>query len=384
MCALYNYREIRTPTFEDTNLFVRLGEGTDVVSKEMYTFTDRGGRSVSLKPEGTAPAIRAYLEHSLGGPGQITKLFYITPAFRYDRPQKGRLRESHQTGVEFIGSDSADADAEVIELTARFYKELGMRSITVNLNSLGESECRARFRDALLEFARPALVDMPTEFRERSERNPLRILDSKDPALQQAMLDAPVIGDFLEQESKTHFETLLERLQTLGVAYEIEPRLVRGLDYYTKTVFEVQSEALGAQSQLCGGGRYDGLVMECGGPDTPAVGVGMGIERALVALENERAEQPASLNAFAVCVTENRNEFARILSDLRDKGVRVESDPDYRSAKSQFRQADKSGAPFAIVIGDEELTNGQATMKNLRESTEAKVALDALADLLLE
>ncbi|MGI8922601.1 MAG: histidine--tRNA ligase [Fimbriimonadales bacterium] len=384
VCSLYNYREIRTPTFEDTNLFVRLGEGTDVVSKEMYTFSDRGGRSNSLKPEGTAPAIRAYLEHSLGAPGQITKLFYITPAFRYGRPQKGRLRESHQTGVEFIGSDSPDADAEVIELTARFYKELGMNSVTVKLNSLGESECRARFRDALLEFARPALADMPEEFRQRSERNPMRILDSKDPALQEAMLGAPVIGDFLEPESRAHFETILERLQNLVVNYEIEPRLVRGLDYYTKTVFEVQSKSLGAQSSLCGGGRYDGLVEECGGPDTPAVGVGMGIERALMAIDNRSAELPPSLDAFAVCLTECRNDFARVLKDLRKAGVRVESDPDYRSAKSQFRQADKSGALFAIVIGDEELTSGQATIRDLRESTEKKVALDALAALLLK
>lgn len=383
VCALYGYSEIRTPTFEDTALFTRgIGEGTDIVHKEMYTFVDRGERSLTLKPEGTAPAIRAYVEHSLGAPGQITKLAYITPAFRYDRPQKGRYRESHQTGVELIGSPSADADAEVIELTSRFYKELGLSDLSVKLNSLGESECRTRYREALLEFSRPVLKDLPDDFRRRCEINPLRILDSKDEALRRAMFDAPPITDFLEDESRRHFETLLSRLDALGVRYELDPRLVRGLDYYTKTVFEVQTASLGAQNSLCGGGRYDGLVKEIGGPDTPAVGVAMGIERALMMMKE--TTEIKNLDAFAVCLTEERNEFARIVRSLRDAGLRIDADLDGRSAKSQFRQADKSGARFALVIGDAELASGEITVKELSTGTETKYknVVDALKNLL--
>ncbi len=382
VCRLYDYREVRTPTFEDTALFTRgIGEGTDIVNKEMYTFTDRGERSVTLKPEGTAPAIRAYVEHSLGAPGQISKLFYITPAFRYDRPQKGRFRESHQTGVELIGSASPDADAEVIELTVRFYDALGLKGASVKLNSLGEDECRARYREALLEFARPALNDVPADFRERCEKNPLRILDSKDPSLQKAMADAPAITDFLEDDSREHFETLCLRLEALGVAFEKDPRLVRGLDYYTKTVFEVQTASLGSQNSLCGGGRYDGLVKEIGGPDTPAVGVAMGIERALMSLEEIGAAPQISSapDAFAVCLTSRRSEFAQILKRLRDGGMSVDADLDGRSAKSQFRQADKSGAALAIVIGDEELDAGLVTVKDLRSGTEEKKTVEELA-----
>jgi histidyl-tRNA synthetase len=376
VCDLYGFREIRTPTFEETALFERLGEGADV-SKQMYTFTDKGGRSITLKPEGTAPAIRAVIEHTLVVAGQITKLWYVTPVFRYERPQKGRLRESHQFGLELLGSAEPDADAEVIDATVRFYRTVGLESVAVKLNTLGDAECRGKYRDALLEFARPALADLPQEFRERCERNPLRILDSKDETLIAAMKDAPVITAFLEDASRDHFEQLQERLDALGIEVELAPRLVRGLDYYTKTVFEVHSGDLGAQSALCGGGRYDGLMAECGGHDTPAVGVGIGLERALLALE-AAAKLPASSaqpDVFAICLTENRNEFARIVSGLRSAGIRVETDLQFRSAKSQFRQADRSGAKFALVIGDEELIAESATVKDLADGTETKVPI---------
>ncbi len=349
----------------------------------MYTFRDKGDRSITLKPEGTAPAVRAYVENSLGAPGQITRLYYVTPIFRYDRPQKGRYRESHQTGVELIGSASASADAEVITLTARFYEELGLTGLTVKLNSLGDKGCREAYTRALLDFARPVLADLPAEFRERCENNPLRLLDSKDEAMQAALTGAPTIDMFLEPEAMSHFDELLALLDAVGVRYEVSLRLVRGLDYYTRTVFEVLSDALGAQSSLCGGGRYDNLIAECGGPATPAVGVAMGIERALMVLAGH-AVSPIGPKAFAVCLTENKAAFTKIVEDLRTQGVTVQADPDARSAKSQFRQADRVGAEFAIVIGDEELASGHATLKRLADADESKVEIATLASHLLD
>lgn len=384
VCALYDFREIRTPTFEDTQLFHRVGEGSDVVSKEMYTFEDKGGRSMTLKAEGTAPAVRAYIEHSLGAPGQITRLYYLTPIFRYDRPQKGRLREHHQAGVELLGSTSPTADAEVIDLTTRFYAELGLGDLVVRLNSLGDGSSRARYTAALLEFARPVLVDLAPEYRERCERNPLRLLDSKDEAVQNALTDAPTIDGFIDDESRTHFESLQGALTTLGIRFEINPRLVRGLDYYNRTVFEVHSSALGAQSQLCGGGRYDGLVAECGGASTPAVGMGLGIERALLVLESmDKLPEPAAgPEVFAICLTENRDAFMNVVAGLRRQNISVQTDPDTRSAKSQFRQADRVGASAALVIGDDELASGNATLKWLSSGDEKKVPIANLAAVL--
>lgn len=382
VCALYDYREIRTPTFEDTQLFHRLGDGSDVVSKEMYTFKDRGDRSITLKPEGTAPAVRAYVENSIGAPGQITRLSYITPIFRYDRPQKGRYRESHQTGIELIGSAAASADAEVIGLTSRFYDQLGLDGLVVKVNNLGGKECRANYTQALLTFARPVLADASSEFRDRCEKNPLRLLDSKDEAIQSALADAPTIDGFLEPESKEHFAQLLAELDAVEVTYDVVPRLVRGLDYYSKTVFEVHSEALGAQSSLCGGGRYDDLIAECGGPPTPAVGVAMGIERALIALE-ELGRLPAESvgpTVFAICLTEDKPAFAKVVASLRDDGISVATDPEARSAKSQFRQADKAGAKLAVVIGDDELSTQTATVKHLATSEENNVSLASLSE----
>ncbi|MEO7453532.1 MAG: histidine--tRNA ligase [Fimbriimonadales bacterium] len=381
VCALYDFREIRTPTFEDTQLFHRVGEGSDVVSKEMYTFEDKGGRSITLKAEGTAPAVRAYIEHSVGAPGQVSRLFYLTPIFRYDRPQKGRLREHHQAGVEILGSSAPAADAEVIDLTTRFYAELGLGDLVVRLNSLGDSDSRGRYTAALLEFARPVLANLAAEYRERCEKNPLRLLDSKDEAVQAALEEAPTIDEFIDDESTKHFAEVLEALGALGIRFEVNTRLVRGLDYYNRTVFEVHSLELGAQSQLCGGGRYDGLVEECGGPSTPAVGMGLGIERALLVLESmgrlpEVAQGP---KVFAVCLTENRAAFMQFVAGLRREGVSVHVDPDARSAKSQFRQADRVGAAFAVVIGDDELTGGEATVKDLAGGTERRVAFADVA-----
>jgi histidyl-tRNA synthetase len=384
VCALYDFREIRTPTFEDTQLFHRVGEGSDVVSKEMYTFEDKGGRSMTLKAEGTAPAVRAYIEHSLAAPGQITRLYYLTPIFRYDRPQKGRLREHHQAGVELLGSTSPVADAEVIDLTTRFYGELGLGDLVVRLNSLGDASSRTKYTAALLEFARPLLADLAPEYRERCEKNPLRLLDSKDEAVQNALTNAPTIDGFIDDESREHFEGLQAVLTTLQIRFEINPLLVRGLDYYNRTVFEVHSSALGAQSQLCGGGRYDGLVEECGGPSTPAVGMGLGIERALLVLESMQKlpEFSSGPEVFAVCLTENRDAFMDLVAELRRQNISVQTDPDARSAKSQFRQADRVGARAALVIGDDELASGSATLKWLSNGDETKVPMTDLAKVL--
>ena len=357
-----------------------------MVSKEMYTFEDKGGRSMTLKAEGTAPAVRAYIEHSIGAPGQVTRLYYLTPIFRYDRPQKGRYREHHQAGVELLGSASAAADAEVIDLTARFYSELGLSDLVVKINSLGDGETRTRYTSALLQFARPMLADLPQEYRERCEKNPLRLLDSKDEAVQTALREAPTIDGFLDEDSKAHFQTVLNELESLSIRYEIEPRLVRGLDYYNRTVFEVHSSALGAQSQLCGGGRYDNLVAECGGPSTPAVGMGLGIERALLVLES-MGKLPGEVvgpTAFVVCLTQNRNVFNEVVAQLRAAGISVHTDPDSRSAKSQFRQADRVGAQYAVVIGDDEVAIGKATVKSLSDSSETQVEFSRLANYLGE
>ena len=382
VCSLYDYAEIRTPTFEDTQLFYRVGTGSDVVSKEMYTFEDKGGRSITLKAEGTAPAVRAYLEHSLGAPGQITRLFYLTPIFRYDRPQKGRYREHHQAGIEMLGSSGPTADAEVIDLTTRFYRTLGLDGLTVRINSLGDEESRVRFTAALLEFARPMLQDLSPEYRERCEKNPLRLLDSKDEHVQAALKNAPEIHTFIDADSKTHFDVVLGILKSLGISYEVDSRLVRGLDYYNKTVFELHSTSLGAQSQLCGGGRYDGLVEECGGPSTPAVGMGLGIERALLVLESQGLlpKNSSTTKVFAVCLTSDRVRFLEIVNDLRNSGVAVHIDPDVRSAKSQFRQADKVGAGVAVIIGDDEIASGRAKVKNMSDAGETEVPFDELAD----
>lgn len=381
LCYRYGYSEVRTPTFEDTGLFTRgLGEGTDIVNKEMYTFVDRGGRSITLKPEGTAPAIRAYVEHSLGSQGQITKLFYVTPIFRYERPQKGRLREAHQTGLELIGAQTPESDAEVIEMSVRFYEMLGLRNLAARINSLGSNESRKIYREALLEHARPLLADLPTEFRERCEKNPLRILDSKDETLRERLTDAPVILNYLDDESRRHFEAIQGCLTALDIPYVVDPRIVRGLDYYTGCVFEIHAEGIGAQSALCGGGRYDGLIEEIGGPPTPAVGVAMGIERALLALEVSGAAPAFEplLHLFAVCLTERHAEFCKIVSQLRGQGIRVDTDLQFRSAKSQFRQADKSGASLALAIGDDELDSGTFKLKRLADGAEFTSTADTL------
>lgn len=383
----YGYSEIRTPTFEDTELFVRTsGETSDIVTKQMYQFQDKGGRDVTLKPEGTAPAMRSVLEHNLSPQGQITRLAYVTPIFRYERPQKGRLREAHQVGLELMGSTSPLADAEVIEVTIRFFQALGIPDPVVLLNSIGRDECRSAYRQAILDHAKPFLEAQTAEYRERVEMNPLRLLDSKDPEAQEALKGLPPILDYLEPDSASSFAHLQALLAEAGIDFEVRPEIVRGLDYYTDTVFEVQSSKLGSQSSLCGGGRYDNLVKDLGGPATPSVGVGIGIERTLLVLDAINGHGPVpSLDAFIVQGTpEAAPACRRLLRQLREAGLAATSDLDCRSMKSQFRQADKSGARFALVIGDDELAKGVVQVKNLKASSQTEVPWDEVASSLKE
>lgn len=378
----YGYREIRTPAFEDTDLFVRSsGETSEVVSKQMYSFVDKGGRDITLKPEGTAPAMRAFLEHSLGGQGVVTRLYYFTQIFRYERPSKGRYRQAHQTGLELVGSPSPAADAEVIEITVRFYEALGLKDISVDLNSIGREETRARYREALLTYAEPYLADFDSDFQAQARKNPLRLLDSKIDVLKAAMDQAPSILDYLEDTSKAHFEELKKLLGEAGIAFRVTPKTVRGLDYYTDTVFEVVCGSLGDKA-LCGGGRYDNLIAQLGGPATPSVGVAMGVERALMAMEAEGlvTDQPG-LDAFLVAATESARTTLRGLArDLRAVRVRTGLDLDGKSLRSQMKQADREKARLALILGDDELARGEITLRDLEKGDQVCVALEAAVD----
>jgi len=382
----YGYREIRTPTFEDTDLFVRSsGETSEVVSKQMYSFIDKGGREITLKPEGTAPAMRALIEHSLCPPGTVERMYYITPVFRYERPQKGRLREPHQVGLELVGSSSAAADAEIIELTVRYFQAIGLSGVRAQINSLGRSECRTKFREAILKFAAPILKDSEPEFRAKAEKNPLRLLDTKDPALLEALQGAPPVTSFLEPESKVRLEAIQELLGEADVPYLLDTGIVRGLDYYTETVFEVHAEGIGAQSALCGGGRYDDLVTELGGSPTPSVGMGAGIERALLAMELVGADAPEpKADAFLIGSSETAAQVRKTVRELRNAGLCILQDIDFRSWKSQLRQADKSGARFAIILGEDEAKAGNLTLKDLSSGEQVSASLERVVERLRE
>lgn len=376
LTSLYGYREVRTPTFEEIELFIRTsGETSDIVSKEMYDFYDKGERHVCLKPEGTAGVARAVVEHSLCPQGQVARLSYITPIFRYGRPQKGRLREAHQVGLELMGSASPTADAEVIEITAKFYERIGIQDVEVQLNSIGRAECRARYREVVLSHFAPYLADCAEEERAKAEKNPLRLLDSKDPKAAELAKTVPPILNYLEDESKANFETLQQLLNEAKVPYKVMPDIVRGLDYYTDTVFEVLSTKLGAQSSLCGGGRYDNLVKELGGPATPSVGVAMGIERAMIVLEESGIEWPAPRPAvFVVQATEDAAQACRAITrDLRAAGLETQIDLDGKKMGNQMKQADRAGAKFVAMIGTDELAADAVLLRNLESGDQVSV-----------
>ncbi|MGF0337547.1 histidine--tRNA ligase [Ectopseudomonas toyotomiensis] len=385
----YGYKEIRLPVVEYTELFARgIGEGTDVVDKEMYTFLDRNEESLTLRPEGTAGCVRAVLEHGLSGGGQVQKLWYAGPMFRYEKPQKGRYRQFHQVGVEAFNLPGPDVDAELIVLTWRLWRKLGLAdAVTLQLNSLGSSEARAAYRDALVAYLQERFAQLDEDSQRRLTTNPLRILDSKNEATQAVLVGAPTLGDYLDEESRLHFEGVKARLDAAGIRYQINHKLVRGLDYYNRTVFEWVTDKLGAQGTVCAGGRYDGLVAQLGGKATPGVGFAMGVERLVLLLETLDL-LPAELNRAAdvyVCAFGEAAELAALTltERLRDElpGLRLLLNSGGGSFKSQFKKADKSGARYALILGDDELAGRVVGCKPLRDDSEQQsVAWDALAE----
>ncbi len=384
----YGYKEIRLPVLEFTELFARgIGEGTDVVDKEMYTFLDRNEESLTLRPEGTAGCVRAVLEHGLTGGGQVQKLWYAGPMYRYEKPQKGRYRQFHQVGVEVFNLPGPDIDAELIVLTARLWQKLGLAdSVTLQLNSLGSSEARAVYRDALVAYLQERFEQLDEDSQRRLTTNPLRILDSKNAQTQALLVGAPTLHDYLDEESRVHFEGLKARLDAVGIAYEINPKLVRGLDYYGRTVFEWVTDKLGSQGTVCAGGRYDGLISQFGGKPTPGVGFAMGVERLVLLLETldlVPAELHSPADIFLCAFGEPAELAALALAErLRDAipGLRLVVNAGAGSFKSQFKKADKSGARFALILGEDELASRVVGCKPLRDDSEQQtIAWDALA-----
>ncbi len=367
--AAFNIKQIMTPMFEHTVLFQRgVGETTDVVQKEMYTFEDKGGRSITLKPEGTAGVIRAYMEHSMYAESGLTKLFYITPAFRYERPASGRLRQHHQFGVEYIGSSSPMVEVELISLVKRITEELGLKEISVHINSIGCANCRKEYNKALLAYLNEHKDGLCKTCLDRMERNPLRVLDCKEESCQAIVKDAPRTIEYLDDECKAHFEELQKLLDAVGIPYEIDTGIVRGLDYYTRTVFEfVNKDGF----TLCGGGRYDGLVKEIDEKhDIPSAGFGMGLERILYFLDLEGIDiggvQPPDL--YVAMMKDVQTEGFRIVNALRQQGISVETDYLDKSIKAQMKYANKIHAPFVVVLGADEIANGKVRLKNMAEN----------------
>ena len=384
----YGFQEIRTPVFEHTELFQRgVGETTDIVEKEMYTFTDRGERSLTLRPEGTAPTVRAFLEHKMYANPQPTKLYYIGPMFRYDRPQAGRYRQFHQYGVEVFGSNDPSIDAEVIAMAMDIYERLGITGLTVELNSVGCSLCRPRHREELHKFLENHKTKLCPTCQGRYEKNPLRILDCKNPGCQELTQGAPTTSETLCKECSTHLEKVQNYLQALCVPYVLNPRLVRGLDYYTGTAFEITAQGIGAQSSIGGGGRYNGLIAQCGGPDTPGIGFALGIERILLTIEQQGLTLPfeETLNVFIAALGEEAQAKAfNLAQSLRQKGVSVERDYLRRSLKAQLKAADRLKAILTVILGEEEIKKNAGIVRKMSDSTQVEIPLDNIPAYLIE
>ena len=385
MCALHGIREVRTPVFEHTELFQRsVGDTTDVVQKEMYTFKDRGDRSITLKPEGTAGTVRAFIESSLYAQPLPQKMCYINcPVFRYEAPQSGRLREHHQFGIEIFGAPDASCDAELISLALDVIGRMGVKNLMLRINSIGCPECRETYKKRLIEFLNERKGDLCKDCLNRLERNPLRVLDCKEEGCKRATVGAPSILDNLCDECKTHFENLKRYLDAMGIAYEVDSRIVRGLDYYTKTVFEIITKVPGENGKpdseltVCGGGRYDGLVEQVGGPKCAGIGFGMGTERLIMVMKQQgvQPEPPRLYDAFIVTMGDDaRVEGIKLARELRANGVKCDIDHAARSMKAQFKYANKLGAPVVAVIAGDELAQGVVKIKDMAKSEEHTVA----------
>ncbi len=378
-CSRYVIKEIRTPVFEHTELFARgVGDTTDIVEKQMYTFEDYGKRSITLKPEGTSPVARAFIEHKLYAEVQPSKYYYIIPCFRYEKPQSGRLREFHQVGIEIFGTDNMMADAEVIGFASDFLSSLGITDLELRINSIGCPKCRQTYREALKEFLKDKYESLCETCKSRYERNPMRILDCKSPVCQQLVQGAPFMLDYLCEECSTAFGDLKNNLDAMEIEYIVDPGIVRGLDYYTKTAFEFVSNRIGAQGTVCGGGRYDHLIEQIGGPPIPGVGFGLGIERLLLLMEATGKEipQPENLDIFIAVMGERAKLFGlKLLRDLRNQGVKAEMDSLGRNIKGQFKYADRLRSKYTIVIGDNELDQNMVAIKNMETSEQKQVPL---------
>ena len=378
----FNIKEIRTPTFEHTELFLRgVGDTTDIVNKEMYTFNDKGDRSMTLKPEGTAGVARAFIENSLYANTQPTKMYYITPVFRYERPQAGRLREHHQFGIEYYGSESYLADVEVMCVAKTIFDRLGVKELELNINSIGCPECRKKYNEALKDYLRENFDNLCPTCKERFEKNPLRIIDCKEEGCKKITAKAPVILDYLCDDCKAHHNNVLKELDKLNINYVVNPHIVRGLDYYTRTVFEFVSTSIGAQGTVCGGGRYNNLVEQVGGKPCPAVGFGMGLERLILTLESlglSVGEEEVPDLFIALLSDKAKENIMPFTMNLRQHGLSVEIDLLERSFKGQLKYANKIGAKYMIVLGDDELDTNKANIKNMATGEETPIQLNEI------
>lgn len=377
--ALFGFREVRTPIFEHTEVFSRsVGDTTDVVQKEMYTFLDKGNRSITLRPEITAGTVRSVIESGVINGALPVKTCYVGPCFRYEKPQAGRLREFHQFGVECFGAPSASADSEIILLAHSILTRLGIRDISLEINSIGCPECRAKFNAELKKYFNNHISDLCGTCVERLDRNPMRIFDCKSPVCGEVSKNAPVLLDFLCDDCKAHFEDVKKHLNSAGISFTVNPKIVRGLDYYTRTVFEFVSGSIGAQSTVCGGGRYDGLVSQMGGQFTPSLGFAMGIERLLMVMENQGIAfpEPPKCDVYIASMGDEANVFAtKVAAALRDEGFSAETDLAGRSLKAQMKYANKIGSAFSCVIGEDELKNKKTVLKNMQNGEQQEVSL---------
>ena len=383
VCALFGYEEMRTPVFEHTELFKRsVGDTTDIVQKEMYSFKDKGDRDITLKPEGTAGVVRAFIENKLYSDAQPTKLYYITPCFRYERPQAGRQRQFHQFGVEAIGSDKPSIDAEVIALAVQFFNEMGLKDLAVSINSVGCPKCRERYNQILREYLDTKVDVLCETCLDRKDKNPMRVIDCKNPVCQENIKDIPYMIDHLCEDCQDHFDKLQSFLKEMEINYVVDKKIVRGLDYYKKTAFEIISNDIGSQSTVCGGGRYDGLVEQLGGPKgTSGIGFGLGVERLLLTLENNniQIEDPRATDIFIVTIGEKANTKSfKLLKDLRTNNISADKDHLDRSVKAQFKYSDKINAKFTVVIGEDELENDSVSLKNMQTSEQTTIKLSEL------
>lgn len=376
----FGYKEMRTPVFEHTELFQRgVGDTTDVVQKEMYTFDDKGGRSITLRPEGTAGAARSFLENGLSNEALPQKICYLTSCYRYEKPQAGRLREFHQFGIECFGATSPLADAEMIALAKQIFDELGVKDLHLELNSIGCPTCRAEYHKALKEYFASRVDELCDTCRDRLDRNPMRILDCKSPVCSEIAKDAPVVLDYLCDECKEHFEKTKSYLDAMNIEYIVNPQIVRGLDYYTKTVFEFVAASIGAQGTVCGGGRYDGLIEELGGQHTPSLGFGMGLERLQLVMEAQGCEfpEPSRPDLFIVAMGDKATlKAVEIAKDMRDEGYSVVYDLNGRSLRAQMKYADKINAKYNVVIGDNEVDTKSAVLKDMATGEQSNISLE--------